>query len=286
MEQVSLSYKDLILIALFSGGDYHDGVPGCGIAVAVGLARAGFAEQLITKVESLALSVQHVEGKRTKVSLGGKEKRDLDEFLQVWRAEVAEELRTNSKKLLGKRSPKAASNLLNMGSSFPNVDVLMAYVNPVTSEERAVAKAVKAHSAASGIPLSSVIRQTKMEIARKLQGSIIWPRDPSVGAIAKVCEDYFEWGYKEWMIQRFSNWLWEGIVCRTLRRKTIIKDHGAHAILLVPPVSLIDCSRREGSSQNTPTTSAAHHLQHLALSGSQCTRFVPESMSKLKSNRP
>ncbi|KIP12163.1 hypothetical protein PHLGIDRAFT_21224 [Phlebiopsis gigantea 11061_1 CR5-6] len=195
---VRLNYKDLILVALLSGGDYHNGVEGCGVSAAIGLARAGFGETLVAKVKSLALSVQHTENKRTRVTLHGREKDELEAFFKVWRAEVAEELRTNSRKFLAKRNTRAANNLLALGSAFPDVDVLMAYINPVTSEERAVAKA--------------------------LCSTISWPRDPSVSAIAKLCEDYFEWGYRERMVHRFGLWLWEGVVCRTLRRKTMLFD--------------------------------------------------------------
>lgn len=222
--QVNLTYEDLILVALFSGGDYHSGVEGCGISAAVALARAGFGKQLVAKVASLALSIQHIENKRTKITLHDRDKRELHAFLEIWRAEVAEELRTNSRKLLTKKNTRAAKNILTMGSSFPDIDVLMAYINPVTSEERAIAKVVKANSTTSETFLSALSRKARQDIAQKLRESITWPRDPSVKAIAKVCEDYFEWGYRERIIHRFGNWLWEGILCRTLRRKAMIFD--------------------------------------------------------------
>lgn len=228
LRQVGLTYQDLVLVALLSGGDYHHGLDACGISVAVGLARAGFGQSLVAKVQSLALSVQHVEGRKTKVSLSGPEKRELDTFLEGWRVEVAEELRTNSRKLLGKRNPKVAANLLALGNAFPEVDVLMAYINPVTSEERAVAKVVRENPSTTGTELANIVRRAKEDVARSLGESIVWARDPSVGAIAKVCEDYFEWGYRDCIIQRFNNWLWEGIVCRTLRRKAILRDLGEY----------------------------------------------------------
>lgn len=221
-----MTYEDLVLVALLSGGDYHKGLDSCGVPTAVGLARAGFGRTLVTKVRSLALSVQHAEGKKTKVTLSGAERADLDAFLAEWRADIANELRTNSRKFMGKRSPKAAQNLMTMGSAFPDVDVLMAYINPVTSEERAVAKAVRANSSASAAALAGTVTRAKADIARKLSESIVWARDPSVGAIAKLCEDYFEWGYRDRVVKRFTNWLWEGIVCRRLRRKTILSDLG------------------------------------------------------------
>jgi holliday junction resolvase YEN1 len=226
MPQIGLTYQDLILVALFSGGDYDNGIEGCGVGAAVGLARAGFGSSLVAKVQSLALRVQHAENKRTKVTLSGPERRELDTFLDSWRAEVTHELRTNSRKLLGKRNNRAAASMQAMGGAFPNVDVLMAYINPVTSEERAVAKAVRANPRASGATLAAIVRKVKDDIAQSLRSSIIWPRDPSIAEIARLVEDKFEWGYKERMIQRFSNWLWEGIVCRHLRRQAIIRDLG------------------------------------------------------------
>ena len=220
-------------MALFSGGDYDSGVEGCGVSAAVALARAGFSTSLVAKVRSLAVSVQHTENKRTKVSLSESEKRELDRFLDGWRAEVAEELRTNSRKLLGKRNKRAAANLQAMGSSFPNVDVLMAYINPVTSEERAVAKAVRANPHAEGPELVAIVCKAKNDCARNLQNTITWPRDPSITEISQLCEDKFEWGYKERMVQRFANWLWEGIVCRVLRRKTITRDIGTFPCVML-----------------------------------------------------
>lgn len=221
--KVGLTCSGLILVALLSGGDYHKGVDGCGIQAAVALARAGFGDPLVAKVKSLALRVQHAENKRTRVKLSAADEDELERFLSTWRTDVADELRTNSKKFLAKKSPKAASNLLAMGSGFPDVDVLMAYINPVTSEERAVAKAVKQHSGVTDT--SSVVIQARRKIAEDLRAKITWPHDPGVGAIAKVCEDYFEWGYKEMILKRFANWLWEGIVCRRMRRKAIAKTH-------------------------------------------------------------
>lgn len=222
----------------------------------------------MAKVKSLALSVQHAENKRTRVTLHGREKNELEAFLKVWRAEVAEELRTNSRKFLAKRNTRAANNLLAMGPAFPDVDVLMAYINPVTSEERAVAKAVKANPTASGATLATIVDRARQDIARQLCSTVSWPRDPSVKAIAKLCEDYFEWGYRERMVHRFGLWLWEGIVCRTLRRKTMIFD--ARKFSFDPDFQQQgdeDCRRprryreRGGNSRNSvPTTGHENHF--------------------------
>ena len=226
---MKLTYKDLILVALLSGGDYHPGIEGCGPSAAVALARAGFGAQLVDKIESLALSVQRIENKPTKIKLGDREKRELDTFLEHWRADMVNELRNNSHGFLKRKNTRAANNLQSMGASFPDVNLLMAYINPVTSEERAVARAVKADPTASGAALMTLVHRAKEDIAQQLRESIVWQRDPSVGAIAKVCEDYFEWGYKERIVHRFGSWLWEGIICRMLRRKTMISDSSEYS---------------------------------------------------------
>ena len=93
---------------------------------------------------------------------------------------------------------------------------------------------MKGNAAASGAAIATIVNQARDDVARQLRMTITWPRDPSVGAIAKVCDDYFEWGYRERMVHRFGLWLWEGILCRALRRKTIITDSGEFVLCNSP----------------------------------------------------
>ena len=87
---------------------------------------------------------------------------------------------------------------------------------------------VRAHPNASGAALAGIVARAKDDVARTLRETIVWANAPSVGAIARVCEVHFEWGYRERVVKRFTNWLWEGIVCHQLRSKTIARDNGEH----------------------------------------------------------
>lgn len=109
---LDLSQEDMILIGLCSGGDYHTGIDGCGIKIAVGLAKAGFAKRL-------------VEARRKHPDDDA-----MKDFLCGWREDVREELKTNSSGCLGRRSPALAKKVLE---SFPGLRVLDSYMVPVTS---------------------------------------------------------------------------------------------------------------------------------------------------------
>ena len=56
---VQLTWEGLILIALLCGNDYHTGVPGCGMKIAVGLARCGFGERLLVAFRTCIDSQRH-----------------------------------------------------------------------------------------------------------------------------------------------------------------------------------------------------------------------------------
>lgn len=246
--QISLDTPSLILIALLSGGDYSPGIPGCGISVSASLAQCGFGRSLVEKVQSLSLSISlglqtnsnggtsgsrtaktKTKTSKTRVTLGTSEKEELLTWLETWREELCTELRTNSRGFLKKRMPTLASRI-EREKWVPDLQVLMAYVCPVTSEERAVAKALLSHSSSfsslssSSSQTSSVVETAKREIAQDLRNQYIWAHDPDIGAIARVCEDRFEWGVREVILKRFRSWLWVGVVCRMLRRAMIDSD--------------------------------------------------------------
>ncbi|KAI0341275.1 hypothetical protein BDW22DRAFT_343822 [Trametopsis cervina] len=240
--KVNLTQEGLILIALLSGGDYSKGVEGCGPQVAACLAQCGFGESLVNKIRSLSLSITlglqtngpsgSRKASKTRVTLGTAEQAELMRWLKTWREEVCLELRTNSRGFMKKKSPSLAAKILQ-SNWVPDIQVLMAYINPVTSEERAIANALmrlfedSPREATPRFEVDQTVANAKREVAADLRSKIVWAQDPDIAAIARVCEDRFEWGVKDIIIKRFRSWLWSGIVCRMLRRGTIHIDNSS-----------------------------------------------------------
>ncbi|KAJ3524620.1 hypothetical protein NM208_g11988 [Fusarium decemcellulare] len=102
-----LDREGMVLVALMSGGDYDpDGIPGCGIKVAVEAAKAGYGKTLCQ------LKASDEEG------------------AQAWRDSLIRELRTNESGFF-KRRNKA----LVIPSTFPDTKILRYYTHPVVSPE-------------------------------------------------------------------------------------------------------------------------------------------------------
>ncbi|TFK22939.1 hypothetical protein FA15DRAFT_688153 [Coprinopsis marcescibilis] len=196
--QIGLDRGGLILIGLLSGGDYQqEGLERCGIKTAVALARCGFGETLYKAATTLR-------------------REQLDNFLDNWRHEVKHEIMTNSRGIIGRKMPSLARS---MTSAFPNVDILLSYVNPITSESM-------------GRPYSP--------------NDIRWNKEPDIAKLAETCEFYFEWGYKEAIIKRFRTVIWHSAVLRILRRAVLDLDEAKQRQL--PPSTP---SRRRIASEDT-----------------------------------
>ena len=178
---VQLTRGGLILIGLLSGGDYHPaGLPRCGPGIAHGLAKSGLGDELLDAAQSLTRA-------------------ELAEYLTAWREALRSELRTNSRGHLGSKKPSLAKAIPD---SFPDVDVLFSYTNPITSATDAG--------------------------ARRTHTPPQWKREPNLAEIAHVCELHFEWGLRDIIIKRFRTVLWPSIVLRTLRRSAL--DAGTEAV--------------------------------------------------------
>jgi len=104
-------------LALLSGGDYDDGVEGCGAMTALGLAKCGFGAQLAD-----ALTDYHNQ----KLSAEA-----WDNFIVQWRVEMQHELTSNSSGMLSRRHAKLASQL---PETFPSPNVLQLYFAPLVSK--------------------------------------------------------------------------------------------------------------------------------------------------------
>lgn len=88
---LQLSTAGLVLIGLLAGGDFSDGVKGCGIQTAAGLAKAGYREALVHELSSC--------------------NGETNDFLAAWRHGLCEELHTNSSGFLPSRQPALAQSL-------------------------------------------------------------------------------------------------------------------------------------------------------------------------------
>ena len=167
---ISLTRGGLILIGLLSGGDYtQSGLPGCGIMTAHALACCGFGDALYEAATTLP---HHA----------------LPDVLISWHQGSREELRTNSQGIIGHKLAKLAKEVPD---SFPDIDILLSYTCPITSESLGCA------------------------VEKNLK--LTWGKEPDVGKLAAICEFYFEWGYKDAIIKRFRTLLWHSVVLRILR---------------------------------------------------------------------
>lgn len=105
--EIALTRGGLVLFALLSGGDYHKGVGKVGKALAHGLARCGFGDQLLEAYSQPPGA--------------------FATFLFQWRSNINSELRDNSRGFL----PHKYTMVLP--DDFPDLDVLEKYANPLNN---------------------------------------------------------------------------------------------------------------------------------------------------------
>ncbi|KAK7054028.1 flap endonuclease GEN 1 [Favolaschia claudopus] len=106
-----LDEDGLLLFVLLAGGDYDNGILGCGAEIAHALAKCGFGRELRHLLVSYA---------------GDRRVREL----ALWRDRLRAELRSNTSNLLRKKQPRLAASILDM---FPSSRVVDLYTNPYTS---------------------------------------------------------------------------------------------------------------------------------------------------------
>ncbi|KAJ7630345.1 hypothetical protein FB45DRAFT_915247 [Roridomyces roridus] len=183
---VSLTRGDMILIGLCSGGDYDtSGWSNCGPTTAKALVRYGFGKSLYEAGKNLPRD-------------------QLPAFLHTWRKEVKHELLNDTLDYIGSNRRALAASLPD---TFPDIDILLYYINPLTSES-------------AGRSADHLKKPT-------------WDKEPDLGKLAETCESYFEWGYRDIIVKRFRTVIWPGAVQRILRRGVLeIEDRR-----LVPPAT-------------------------------------------------
>jgi Holliday junction resolvase YEN1 len=111
----------------------------------------------------------------------------FERFLEQWRAQVNTELRENRRGFLPHRTS------LSLPHGFPDLSILEKYANPLTTNGSS-------------------------SVALRDQGNF----DPA--QIATLCEEFFEWGYRSKIIERFRNFLWPCAVIHVLRRAALKVD--------------------------------------------------------------
>ncbi|KAK5095186.1 hypothetical protein LTR70_003656 [Exophiala xenobiotica] len=111
-EVSGLDAAGMILVALLSGGDYHEGVPGFGPALSCSIARAGFGQELVELVQ---------EGD--------------DDALREWRQRLQYELETNESGYFLKRH-----KTIQVPDDFPNRTIMSYYLDPAVSKKEDMKK--------------------------------------------------------------------------------------------------------------------------------------------------
>ncbi|CAE6472380.1 unnamed protein product [Rhizoctonia solani] len=180
--------------------------------------------------------------------------------------------KSKKKKPPAKRQPALAAALA--ASDFPDLSVLEDYCAPWTSE-RAFSAGVSSRNSdeADAPPASqgSVITSSQtsttstsrskkkpMALTAKSIGTggltsdvrIGWTGELALGALGRICEQYFEWGVREIIQQRFRTVLWPAVVLRVLRRSVMEQERAQ---------GLSD-SRDATPRPSTPTRDKTNHF--------------------------
>ncbi|KAG8809586.1 hypothetical protein FRC19_005144, partial [Serendipita sp. 401] len=164
------------------GFEYHQrGLANFGLKTAHALARAGLGDSLVRIFEYV--SPEDMQDNRLPMA--------VQHALTEWRAEFRHYLSTDPDKLIG-RKLKALAN--TFPEWFPPLEVLSAYVHPVTSESR------------GHVP------------------EFHWPLQPSLKSLANCCELHYEWGVRPLIIKRFRTVIWPGAFMRVLRAAVMQGD--------------------------------------------------------------
>jgi Holliday junction resolvase YEN1 len=142
------------------------GLQGCEVKIACRVARTGLGRTLLAAVEN------NVDGA-------------VKEFLVGWRKELRSKLRNDLDGMIVRRYPSLAHRI---NESFPSLDVLKLYVQPVTSSS----------------------------LGRVLDSSTWIIRHPDLGEMAKLCETLFGWASEEVLQTKFSDLVWPGAIFRSL----------------------------------------------------------------------
>jgi len=179
------------------------------------------------------------------------------EYLNQWRNALRAELRMNSRGHLKCRQTKLASSLPD---AFPNLEVLRAYVQPVTSESEALLAGMQ-----PPVPC------------------VQWTHEHSLNALAAFCEEKFGWGTAQILPARFRSLLWHGSVIRMLRRAALDLDEGEGALWGTDCLGLAEVSSKGSATNTIPWPYVENPQQIMSADGNTvgCTQSaaVPECVA-------
>ncbi|KAJ7439712.1 PIN domain-like protein, partial [Mycena galericulata] len=171
---VSLTRGGFLLIALLAGGDYHKvyGVKGCGMGIAHAISRSDLGDALL----QATLQYSHPTN-------------SLADFLVSWREALCLEFATDPHGYLGRKHPAIAANIKG-DPSFPDIDVLFAYVHPTTS----------------------------WSDGHQIPDHDSWGvAEPHAAVIADLCRSYFGWE-ENLILAKLGNLVYQGIALQSLLR--------------------------------------------------------------------
>ncbi|RPD70264.1 PIN domain-like protein, partial [Lentinus tigrinus ALCF2SS1-7] len=162
--QVRMTRNSLILLAVLAGGDYDSGLKGCGVQTACGLARYSLGDSLVESVTA------------------ADDSSSLRTSLSAWRDDLRRYLRDDPEKHVGRCNASLADNV---SDTFPALDVVLAYIRPLTTSPDNIA--------------------LDYEFGRASKFNLAQLRD--------LCDRYFDWD-KETLWKRFHKHVWPGVVLR------------------------------------------------------------------------
>jgi holliday junction resolvase YEN1 len=138
---------------------------GCGHNTALALTQSGLGDSLLEAAQYMSRSAFSV-------------------FLLQWRQLLCHELRSDASGKIGRKCPKLAEDV---PADFPNVDLVMAYVEPLTSWSRG---------------------------GRDM--SFLQPKEPRLDLLTPFCHQNFSWGSLNDVQLKLSKTLWDGICLKML----------------------------------------------------------------------
>ncbi len=184
---MAINRGGLILFALLAGGDY-DKVNG-------NLLFSGFTLPMtidrvyMESVRGIAARLARREFGDELLQAYQNLPRDmLSEFLVHWRPRVNQHLKEGI--------PRTS---VVLPETFPPLETLEKYASPIHSGNKPGAG-----------PSSSLSLRDRKGL--------------NLGEVARLCEEYFEWGQREVIIERFSRLLWPGAIMHVLRRAALEMD--------------------------------------------------------------
>ncbi|KAJ7784009.1 PIN domain-like protein [Mycena olivaceomarginata] len=192
---IGLTRGGILLIALLTGGDYHiacilfKGIPGCGIKTAHAIARGNLGDILLQKALENPIPTP-----------------TFLEFLAAWKIALCDEFLTDPHGHLG-RKYKAISATIAKTASFPSIDVIFAYVHPITSWSKNLPPDHRSWGLAQ----------------------------PNLTGIARFCQLQFAWDATT-IAAKFSKSLYPGIVMQSL-----LKPYDLLALLAAHVESGVSC---------------------------------------------